>query len=45
LAAMESAAAASRERAEQQLLNRDERSLEGDDLYLFYSAEESDEFD
>jgi len=45
LAAMEQAAVASRERAEQQLLNRDERSLEGDDLYLFYSAEESDEFD
>jgi hypothetical protein len=45
LAAMETAAAASRERAEQQLLSRDERSLEGDDLYLFYSAEESDEFD
>lgn len=45
LAVMEKAAIQSREQAEQDLLRRDEGSLGGDDLYLFYSAEESDEFE
>jgi uncharacterized protein YceH (UPF0502 family) len=45
LAAMEDSATALRQRAEQHLLNRDEGRLAGNDLYLFYAAEESDEFD
>jgi hypothetical protein len=45
LAAMEEIAAAEREQAEKHLLSRDEASLSGDDLYLFYTSEESEEFD
>ncbi len=45
LAVMEQAAIQAREQAEKHLLSRDEGNLKGDDLYLFYSAEESDEFD
>ncbi len=45
LAEMERAATQYRAQAEQHLLSRDEGSLRGDDLYLFYSAEESDEFE
>ena len=45
LAAMEEAAVRSREQAEKHLLNRDEGSLSGDDLYLFYTSEESEEFE
>ncbi|MBN1320824.1 MAG: hypothetical protein JXA87_08285 [Thermoleophilia bacterium] len=45
LAAMERAAAEARERAEKHLLNRAEANLSGDDLYLFYTSEESEEFE
>lgn len=45
LALMEEAATCSRDQAEHHLLNRDEGRLGGEDLYLFYSAEESDEFE
>ena len=45
LAAMERAAAEARERAEKHLLNRAEANLNGDDLYLFYTSEESEEFE
>ncbi len=44
-AAMERAAAEARERAEKHLLNRAEANLNGDDLYLFYTSEESEEFE
>jgi hypothetical protein len=45
LAAMEQAAAQARELAEKHLLGRAEASLSGDDLYLFYTSEESEEFE
>lgn len=45
LAALEATAARSRELAERHLLNRDESRLSGDDLYLFYTSEESEEFE
>ena len=45
LAAMEREAIESRERAEKHLLDRDQDSLGGDELYLFYTSEESEEFD
>ena len=45
LAAMERAATEARERAEKHLLNRAEANLNGDDLYLFYTSEESEEFE
>lgn len=45
LALMEQEAVLSREQAEHDLLSRGEASLSGDSLYLFYSAEESDEFE
>jgi hypothetical protein len=45
LAALELAAAETRERAEKHLLDRDERSLDGEDLYLFRTSEETEEFD
>lgn len=45
LAAQEAAAVRSRELAERHLLSRDESRLCGDDLYLFYTSEESEEFE
>ena len=45
LAVMEREAIESRERAEKHLLDRDQDSLSGDELYLFYTSEESEEFD
>jgi hypothetical protein len=45
LVALEESAARSRERAEKHLLNRDEDSLAGADLYLFHTSEESEEFE
>jgi len=45
LATMEREATQSRERAERRLLNRDEGLLSGNELYLFYTSEESEEFD
>jgi hypothetical protein len=45
LAAMEHAAVKARDGAERHLLNREEGSLSGDDLYLFYTSEESEEFE
>jgi hypothetical protein len=45
LAALEESAIRSREQAERHLLNRDEGRLSGDDLYLFYTSEESEEFE
>jgi len=45
LEAMERSATHLRELAEKHLLTRSERSLSGDNLYLFYSAEESEEFE
>lgn len=45
LAEMERTAAAARERAEKHLLDRAEANLSGDDLYLFYTSEESEEFE
>lgn len=45
LAALETAAAAARERAEKHLLDRDELCLDGEDLYLFRTSEETEEFD
>jgi hypothetical protein len=45
LAELEKAAVRSREQAEKHLLNRDESRLGGDDLYLFYTSEESEEFE
>jgi hypothetical protein len=45
LAALEETAVRSRQQAEKHLLNRDEGSLGGDDLYLFYTSEESEEFE
>jgi hypothetical protein len=45
LAAMEEVAVQLRDQAERHLLNRDEGSLSGDDLYLFYTSEESEEFE
>ncbi|MBN1628175.1 MAG: hypothetical protein JW990_00275 [Thermoleophilia bacterium] len=45
LAALEKAAADARELAERHLLDRAEDRLSGDDLYLFYSSEESEEFE
>jgi hypothetical protein len=45
LAAMEQQAIRSRKSAESHLLDRDEDSLSGVELYLFYTSEESEEFD
>jgi hypothetical protein len=45
LAAMELEAALARDKAERHLLERDEEFLAGEDLYLFYTSEETDEFD
>ena len=45
LAAMDEEAARSREVAERRLLSRDQEHLSGDDLYLFYTSEETEEFD
>jgi hypothetical protein len=45
LAAMEEDAVRSRDLAERHLLGRDQESLSGDDLYLFYTSDESEEFD
>jgi hypothetical protein len=45
LAVLEEAAAKARELAEKHLLSRAEERLSGDDLYLFYSSEESEEFE
>jgi len=45
LAALEETAVRSRDLAERHLLNRDESRLSGDDLYLFYTSEESEEFE
>jgi hypothetical protein len=45
LAALEATATEARERAEEQLLSRDEGDLAGDDLYLFHTSEEAEEFD
>jgi hypothetical protein len=45
LAEMERNAAVQREEAEQHLLQRAEESLSGDDLYLFYTSEEREEFE
>ena len=45
LAALEEEAIQSRASAERHLLDRDEDSLSGDELYLFYTSEESEEFD
>ena len=45
LAALEKAATDARELAERHLLDRAEDRLSGDDLYLFYSSEESEEFE
>ncbi len=45
LAAMEVDAARLREDAERHLLGSDQRVLSGDDLHLFYTADESEEFE
>jgi hypothetical protein len=45
LAALEEAAIRSRSQAERHLLSGDNRSVEGEDLYLFYTSEESEEFE
>jgi len=45
LAEMEQAAAKARDLAEKHLLGRREESLGGEDLYLFYTSEESEEFE
>lgn len=45
LAALEAAASHARELAEQHLLNRDATCLDDDELYLFYTSEESEEFE
>ena len=45
LDAMEKSAAQSRQRAEQYLLGTHQSVLAGDDLYLFYTADESEEFE
>jgi hypothetical protein len=45
LVAQEQAASASRKQAEEHLLGREEGSLSGDDLYLFYTSDESEEFE
>ncbi len=45
LSAMEQEAIVYRERAERHLLDRDQESLSGDELYLFYTSDESEEFD
>ena len=45
LAELEVAAAKARERAEEHLLSRDEGDLVGEDLYLFHTSEEAEEFD
>jgi len=45
LAAMEDAATVARRAAEEHLLNRDEGALRGDDLYLFHTSEETEEFE
>ncbi len=34
-----------REKAERHLLEQNEECLSGEDLYLFYTSEETDEFD
>ncbi|NLV72812.1 MAG: hypothetical protein GXY46_09485 [Actinobacteria bacterium] len=45
LAALEEEAVRLRDQAESHLLSRDEKSLSGDELYLFYTSEESEEFE
>lgn len=45
LAELETLAAEARERAEKQLLSHDESDLAGEDLYLFHTSEEAEEFD
>jgi hypothetical protein len=45
LAAMEREAALMRDKAERHLLERSEEFLAGEELYLFYTSEETDEFD
>ena len=45
LAALEEMATDNRERAERHLLGRDEGSLAGEDLYLFHTSEETEEFE
>lgn len=45
LEAMEREAVRSRQSAERHLLDRAEQSLTGDDLYLFYTSEEREEFE
>lgn len=45
LAELEQAAVEVRARAERHLLERAEDTLSGDDLYLFYTSEESEEFE
>jgi len=45
LAALEAAAVRSREQAERHLLDSDEGRLGHEDLYLFYTSEESEEFE
>ncbi len=45
LADMEHTAAVARAAAERHLLDMEEGSLSGDDLYLFYTSEESEEFE
>ena len=45
LAAMEENAVQFRERAERDLLDMGEESLNGDHMHLFYPTEESEEFD
>ena len=42
---MEQQAALLRDKAERHLLERSEEFLAGEDLYLFYTSEETDEFD
>lgn len=45
LAAMEAEATEARRRAEMHLLRRDEGGLSGEDLYLFHTSEETEEFE
>jgi hypothetical protein len=45
LAALEESAIQARETAERHLLSRDEGSLAGEDLYLFRTSEETEEFE
>jgi hypothetical protein len=45
LAAMEAEATLLRDKAERHLLEHNEEFLAGEDLYLFYTSEETDEFD